>query len=109
MKLKDWVSGTKKWTVATILISLALAGSTITELKHAFEKHKTREKGMSVIYMWLRSVLFSALAVALFSNPKRTPETLILGFLSIWYVIFYGILLVLHYTGSHQIKDVEAP
>ncbi len=109
MKLKDWGSGTTKWTVATILISLALAGSTITELKRAFEKHKTHEKGMSVVYMWLRSLLFSALAAALFLNPKRTPETFILGVLSIWYVIFYGILLVLHYTGSHQIKDIEAP
>jgi len=97
------------WTIATMLISIALAGSTITELKHTFEKHKRREKGMSVIYLWLRSVLFSALALVLFINPNRNAETMILGGLSVWYVIFYAILLVLHYTGSQQIKNIEAP
>ena len=97
------------WTIATMLISIALAGSMITELKHTFEKHKRREKGMSVIYLWLRSVLFSALALVLFINPNRNAETMILGGLSVWYVIFYGILLVLHYTGSQQIKNIEAP
>jgi hypothetical protein len=97
------------WTIATMLISIALAGSTITELKHTFEKHKRREKGMSVIYLWLRSVLFSALALVLFINPNRNAETMILGALSVWYVIFYGILLVLHYKGSHWIKNIEAP
>ena len=97
------------WTIATMLISIALAGSTITELKHTFEKHKRREKGMSVIYLWLRSVLFSALALVLFINPNRNAETVILGARSVWYVIFYGILLVLHYKGSHWIKNIEAP
>ena len=97
------------WTIATMLISIALAGSTITELKHTFEKHKRREKVMSVIYLWLRSVLFSALALVLFINPNRNAETMILGGLSVWYVIFYAILLVLHYTGSQQIKNIEAP
>jgi hypothetical protein len=97
------------WTIATMIISLSLAGSTITELKHNFEKHKRHEKGMSVIYLWLRSVLFSALVFVLFINPNRNAETMILGGLSVWYVIFYGILLVLHYTGSQQIKNIEAP
>ena len=71
------------WTIATMLISIALAGSTITELKHTFEKHKRREKGMSVIYLWLRSVLFSLLALVLFINPNRNAETMILGGLSV--------------------------
>ena len=97
------------WTVATIIISLSLAASTITELKHSFEKHKRREKGMSVIYLWMRSVLFSLLALVLFINPNRNAETMILGGLSVWYIIFYSILLVLHYTGSHRIKNIGAP
>lgn len=55
------------WTVAIMGISGALGASTLTELKHG-------KKGMSVTYMWLRSLLFTALATVLFINPTRTGE-----------------------------------
>ena len=90
------------WTVAIMGISGALGASTLTELKHG-------KKGMSVTYMWLRSLLFTALATVLFINPTRTGETLILAILALWYVIFYGILLVLYYKGDHKSEEVGPP
>ena len=97
------------WTIATMGISIALGASTITELKHGFSNYKHGKKGMSVVYMWLRCILFAALATALFLNPNRTGETLILAILSLWYVIFYGVLLVLYYIGDHKSEEVGAP
>ena len=97
------------WTIATMGISIALGASTITELKHGFSNYKHGKKGMSVTYMWLRSLLFTALAIVLFINPTRTGETLILAILALWYVIFYGILLVLYYIGDHKSEEVGPP
>ncbi len=97
------------WTIATMGISVALGASTITELKHGFSNYKHGGKGMSVTYMWLRCLLFAALATVLFLNPTRIRETLILAILSIWYVIFYGILLVLYYIGDHKSEEVGPP
>jgi len=97
------------WTIATMGISVALGASTITELKHGFSNYKHGGKGMNVTYMWLRCLLFAALATVLFLNPTRIRETLILAILSIWYVIFYGILLVLYYIGDHKSEEVGPP
>ena len=86
------------WSLATVLIALALAGSTFTHLHQAFRfRSSPHQGGMSPSYMWLRSILFVAMTVVLGCDPEGTTQTRILAVLSGWYVIFYGILLKLHY------------
>ena len=88
--------GWSSWSLVTVLIALALAGSTLTHLHQAFRSgHK--KGGMSVSYMWMRCVLFVAMAIVLGCDPEGTTQTRILALLSGWYVVFYGILLKLHY------------
>lgn len=89
--------GWSGWSVATVLVALALAGSTVTHLHQAFRVRSSHPTGMSLSYMWLRCVLFLAMAIVLGWDPEGTTQTRILALLSAWYVVFYGILLKLHY------------
>nr|QBK86845.1 MAG: hypothetical protein LCMAC103_01830 [Marseillevirus LCMAC103] len=77
-----------------MVISLLLAASTLTHLHSAFRrKPGSPREGMDPFYMRIRIVLFAALALVLLGDPNGTPQTRILGVFSVWYVIFYGILL----------------
>ena len=85
-------------------ISIALGASTITELTHEFKNYKRGKKGLSVGYLWLRSLLFIAFALVCFLNPERTSETLILAVMTLLYVLFYSILLILYYKMKYKSK-----
>ena len=96
----------KKWSdTLTLVSSIGLFAATLPELIKAF-KDPASVEGISLYFLLGRGGFFIVLALSLFILPKRykTYNTVIIAWLSVWYIIFYIILLVLRSIGQRKKK-----
>jgi ABC-type transport system involved in Fe-S cluster assembly fused permease/ATPase subunit len=94
----------KKWSdILTLVSSIGLFAATLPELIKAIKDPKSVE-GISLYFLLGRGAFFVVLALSLFILPKqyKTYNTVIIAWLSVWYIIFYIVLLILRFIGKRK-------
>ena len=91
---------TDKTTARIILFSsIALGASMLPELWHVWNNPKSASH-ISPLFLVLRCLFFTALAYGLFR--KKDKSTVVLAWLSVWYVLCYAFILFFYYRDDHK-------
>nr|QBK85196.1 MAG: hypothetical protein LCIVAC01_00050 [Iridovirus LCIVAC01] len=104
MKVTKKEETAKKWSdILTLISSIGLFGATLPELIKAF-KDPASVESISLYFLLGRGIFFVVLALSLFILPKqyKTYNTVIIAWLSVWYIIFYIVLLILRFIGTRK-------
>ena len=87
-----------------MIATLGLGLAVIPELYKAIKDPKS-VLDISPLFLCLRGFFFILMAIGLFL--KRDKQTITIGYLSIWYIIFYTTLLVIYEVERRKAKKKE--